>query len=404
MRIASRVKAPDRKYEGHLQFHVDYEVAKSTPSLSSLIIKEDTNLVDGIGGETWEGAMVLAKYILSDLNLSSGVHVIELGAGSGLCGIAAFLMGCKVTVTDAFSDLAEINIKFLKEQLLSSRVPAELVDHLVAMPLSWGSEDGQAEAELVRHSGEADLIIGAEIACLRTRQEKLVETISRLAGPQTLVLITFDDVASSNDGNEAPSSKHEPEFNERMKQKGFCKMVLFTASMEWRKKEATEDSSKAGGTMVDGDMAGTTIDGIYRDLTLSYHSDIPSLALLKPSSSIYKSLLSNKSNSGHHKAVEENASSRDTSAVLSKHLHHVVAYYRPSAARVCARCNRLYFPALSKKSSSSSSSSSGGSSCEPSCRYHKGYFVCRRHPAEIRCSIDGTGDSLGYYGTGEEGR
>lgn len=37
------------------------------------------------------------------------------------------------------------------------------------------------------------------------------------------------------------------------------------------------------------------------------------------------------------------------------------------------------------------------------CRYHSGYYVCRRHPAELRISSNAGGDGLGYYGTGKEG-
>lgn len=37
------------------------------------------------------------------------------------------------------------------------------------------------------------------------------------------------------------------------------------------------------------------------------------------------------------------------------------------------------------------------------CVHHTGLYVCRRHPAEIRCSVEGTGDGLGYYGNGLEG-
>lgn len=69
--------------------------------------------------------------------------------------------------------------------------------------------------------------------------------------------------------------------------------------------------------------------------------------------------------------------------------HNIVVFYRQSAVRTCRNCSKQFFPALNKDSS---------------CRTHKGYYVCRKHPAETRLSIDGHGDGLGYYGTGEEGK
>eukprot|EP01035_Chromulina_nebulosa_P025725 gene25725-33593_t len=82
------------------------------------------------------------------------------------------------------------------------------------------------------------------------------------------------------------------------------------------------------------------------------------------------------------------ALSRGPSTVTS--MHHVTAFFRPEAVRTCQRCHSRFFvqPALHPPDS---------------CKFHRGSYVCRRHPAETKCSIDGQGDNLGYYGTGKEG-
>lgn len=67
--------------------------------------------------------------------------------------------------------------------------------------------------------------------------------------------------------------------------------------------------------------------------------------------------------------------------------HHIIVYYRPTATRTCSRCHCQYLSMINPVS----------------CTYHTGYYVCRRHPGETRLSIDGHGDSLGYYGNGQEG-
>jgi hypothetical protein len=70
--------------------------------------------------------------------------------------------------------------------------------------------------------------------------------------------------------------------------------------------------------------------------------------------------------------------------------HHIVAYYRHSAVNTCSRCCRQFFKLPSLNPSTA-------------CVHHAGFFVCRKHPAETKLSIEGKGDGLGYYGTGAEG-
>ena len=66
-----------------------------------------------------------------------------------------------------------------------------------------------------------DLIIGAEIAVLQKQQSALVSTISRLAGPKTLVLLTADDVPAY-----PAKSKYERNLDKSLREAGFLKIVL----------------------------------------------------------------------------------------------------------------------------------------------------------------------------------
>ena len=58
----------------------------------------------------------------------------------------------------------------------------------------------------------------------------------------------------------------------------------------------------------------------------------------------------------------------NTAAAL---MHHVTAFFRPEAVRTCQRCHCRFFvqPALHPADS---------------CKFHKGSYVCRRHPAETK--------------------
>ena len=47
----------------------------------------------GTGLITWDGAIVLAKYLETHPTIVHGKSVLELGAGTGVAGIAAVLLG-----------------------------------------------------------------------------------------------------------------------------------------------------------------------------------------------------------------------------------------------------------------------------------------------------------------------
>ena len=52
----------------------------------------------GTGLITWDGAVVLAKYLETVPSFLLNKNVLELGAGTGLAGMAATLLGAKATL------------------------------------------------------------------------------------------------------------------------------------------------------------------------------------------------------------------------------------------------------------------------------------------------------------------
>lgn len=389
-----------------------------------LKIKESTYMVDGIGGGVWEGAIIMSK-LLEAAKVGADHCVIELGCGTGLSGIVAALNGAKVLLTDRTVDLAEQNVAYCRLQFDPDRQHDADKTRGVnssfdvrVRELCW--EANKSENHFFADTSTIDIIVGAEITCLRKQQQNLMETIKMLSGPNTVVLLSFDDIPmvisescilaedekSSTVGKPlleelSPSivvamSKYEKEMNDRMKLAGFHRAVVCTANVEWHKEDAVDRNSvlpEIPNTFDDFALVHQSISrekisvakkafATVDDMTSKYYNDLQSISfphLQLDDRSSLKVIDSKKSSDASH------------------HTHHITAYYRPSAVSVCSRCHKKFLLVFNKYVEECNQSL--GSAC----RHHGGYYVCRYHPAELRLSIDGGGDGMGYYGNGKEG-
>ena len=64
----------------------------------SLRINEMANRSEGTGLNTWDGSIVLAKYLEVHPQLVQGRQVLEVGAGTGVAGLAAHILGARLAV------------------------------------------------------------------------------------------------------------------------------------------------------------------------------------------------------------------------------------------------------------------------------------------------------------------
>jgi len=104
--------------------------------LTQLRTNTDEVLGMGTGAVVWDAGRVLAKYLEQQESSSmNGKQVLELGAGTGLTGIAAAMLGASVVLTDlsAVVPLIEQNIRANSAAIMQSSGSA------IAKTIDWGS-------------------------------------------------------------------------------------------------------------------------------------------------------------------------------------------------------------------------------------------------------------------------
>ena len=152
----------------------------------------------GVGGRVWGGARWIAGHLHAFPELVAGRMVLELGAGTGLAGLAAARLGARaVALTDLHTllPMIELNVMLNKQTNAGGRECATVV-----LPLAWGDDDAEhaALAWLSRHSASptqcltaVDVLIVAECIYQPSNYDALLCTICRVSDENTTVLIGY---------------------------------------------------------------------------------------------------------------------------------------------------------------------------------------------------------------------
>lgn len=131
----------------------------------------------GVAAVVWDAAVVMCMYLEMGKVELKGKGVIELGAGTGLVGIVAALLGAKVTITDR-----EPALDFLSTNV-KANVPQDSQGSVVVSDLTWGEG-------LERYpAGGYDLVLGADIVYLEDTFVPLLHTLEHLCSDSTVVLL-----------------------------------------------------------------------------------------------------------------------------------------------------------------------------------------------------------------------
>ncbi|XP_036401765.1 protein N-lysine methyltransferase METTL21A [Megalops cyprinoides] len=139
-------------------------------------LSQDWNRL-GVAAVVWDAAVVLCMYLELGKTELLGKAAIELGAGTGLVGIVAALLGAKVVITDR-----EPAMELLRTNV-QDNIPPEQQGAVMVSELTWGEG-------LERYpAGSYDVILGADIVYLEETFPALLRTLEHLSSDRTEVLL-----------------------------------------------------------------------------------------------------------------------------------------------------------------------------------------------------------------------
>jgi predicted nicotinamide N-methyase len=168
-----------------------------------------------IGSYLWPGAHLLSSFLQEQPALVAGLRVLELGAGCGLCGLAARCLGASsVLLTDRAAE-----VRLLQHNLQLNA--AALGGSACALELEWGSEGWQRAAEAVASWGAPQLLLASDCVYKEEVALLLVETLQALMpaapAPACCLLLAYKERGAGK------------AFFAAMQASGFCRELLRAA-------------------------------------------------------------------------------------------------------------------------------------------------------------------------------
>ncbi|XP_015676030.1 EEF1A lysine methyltransferase 3 [Protobothrops mucrosquamatus] len=131
----------------------------------------------GVAAPVWEAALTLCEYFEAKKMNFQDKKVIELGAGTGVVGILASLLGGHVTITDLPVALKQI------EENVHRNLPGQCMARTRVCALSWGLDHKDFPQNY-------DLILGADIVYLQDTYPLLIRTLQHLCGAQSTIYLS----------------------------------------------------------------------------------------------------------------------------------------------------------------------------------------------------------------------
>lgn len=149
----------------------------------------------------WDGAYILSSFLESSYFAKDfwlDKQCIELGSGTGLVGMVAWLHGADVVLTDR-GDCLERTQGNVRRNVDNTCAKCEALDStkIDVQPLSWGSDD-EVAALLSRHAdpsdarqGSFDVVLASEVVYLPDLARPLLKTLRSVCSDTTSVFLCY---------------------------------------------------------------------------------------------------------------------------------------------------------------------------------------------------------------------
>ena len=169
IRIVGEASSPDAPAAAN-------EGGGGLPMLSTGETLSLQTLDDVIGGRVWEAASTLCRWLESEQSALRNTNVLELGSGTGVCGLYAASLGCRsVVLTDGgppeVLELLEGNI--MRNRLRVTKAAGGPVE-IRSKELRWGEEVEEEAMKGIRW------VIGSDLTYDDDLHEALCTTLHRL--------------------------------------------------------------------------------------------------------------------------------------------------------------------------------------------------------------------------------
>ncbi|KAK2077890.1 hypothetical protein QBZ16_003758 [Prototheca wickerhamii] len=153
----------------------------------------------GVGACLWDGALVLAAYLLTlPRHRFHGARCVELGAGVGTAGLVAALLGAQAIITDIPKVLPLLldNLAANGFDPAKNGCGSEGQAWAWGQVIQWGADGWMQGVRSVAARG-IDLVLAADCCYIDQDGESpstpaFVETCAGLCGPDTVVLVSFE--------------------------------------------------------------------------------------------------------------------------------------------------------------------------------------------------------------------
>ena len=146
----------------------------------------------GIAGEIWSSAYLLSSLLIAEKSrkLMKNKIVLEVGSGTGICGLFASLSGAKkVYLTDREDNLGVL----IKNYELNKNIILENNCEVSILPLDWNYSP-----HFKKITDKIDIIIASDIIYHGMNYDKIVNLLKYFSNKNNEILLAFTNRLSSS--------------------------------------------------------------------------------------------------------------------------------------------------------------------------------------------------------------